>query len=99
MAEVSVLMWERILELRQKNYENRRAVRGVRKLMFDECHLAHRIPQSKHNLKTYGKEVIHHELNLACVCSLRCNSRVLRNLATHPVEGKELIERIREELC
>ncbi len=94
-------MWERILEVKTKKLreqEGRCEVCG-KLMMFDECHLAHRIPQSKHNLKTYGKEVIHHELNLACVCSLRCNSRVLRNLATHPIEGKELIERIRKELC
>ena len=60
--------------------------------------LAHVIPQTKRNLKEYGKEVIHHDLNLKVVCSLKCNAAVLRNLATHPVEGKELIETIKKEL-
>ena len=60
--------------------------------------LAHVIPQTKHNLKEYGKEVIHHDLNLKVVCSLKCNAAVLRNLATHPVEGQELIGRIQEDL-
>lgn len=41
--------------------------------------LAHRIPQSKMNIKKYGKHVIHHSLNLVSVCSLRCNSSVIIN--------------------
>ena len=60
--------------------------------------LAHIIPQTKHNLKEYGKEVIHHDLNLKVVCSLKCNSKVLKNLATHPVEGQELIAKIKKEI-
>lgn len=63
-----------------------------------DCQLAHRIPKTKYNLRTYGPEVIHHELNLACVCSLRCNSAVLLNLATRPVEGMALINTIKKEL-
>lgn len=39
--------------------------------------LAHRISNSKMNMRLYGKEVIHHDLNLAPVCSLACNSAVL----------------------
>lgn len=59
--------------------------------------LAHRIPKTKRNLKSYGKEVIHNPLNLACVCSLRCNSAVLCDPSTRPVEAMELLERIRSE--
>jgi len=67
-------------------------------LALSDCQLAHRIPQTKYNLKTYGKAVLHHEFNLAAVCSLKCNSKVLKNLATHPVEGQELIAKIKKEI-
>jgi hypothetical protein len=62
------------------------------------CQLAHRIPKTKHNLKTYGKRVIHHPFNLACVCGLKCNSAVLLNPATHPLSAKELLDDIQEDL-
>jgi len=41
--------------------------------------LAHRIPQTKVNLKKYGKDVIHHKNNLALVCyrSSRCNDGMM----------------------
>ena len=68
------------------------------KPLYEGFQLAHVIPQTKHNLKKYGKEVIHHDLNLKVVCSLKCNSAVLKNLATHPVEGQELIEKIKKEI-
>jgi hypothetical protein len=38
--------------------------------------LAHRINQSKMYLKKYGKEIIHHDLNMISVCSLKCNIAV-----------------------
>ena len=59
---------------------------------FNDCQLAHRIPQTKYNLRTYGKEVIHHEKNLALVCSLQCNGRV--NIGHRPVAVKKLVEGI-----
>lgn len=62
------------------------------------CQLAHRIPKTKRNLKTYGKKVIHHDLNLAIVCSLRCNSMVLCNIATNPVEAGRIISQIKEAI-
>lgn len=58
--------------------------------------LAHRISQSKAMLRKYGKEVIHHPLNLKLVCSLHCNDLV--SISNHPVAEKELVERIRHEL-
>lgn len=67
-------------------------------LALSDCQLAHRVPKTKGNLRTYGPAIIHHELNLACVCSLRCNSAVLLNLATRPVEAQALIDRIKKEL-
>jgi len=67
-------------------------------LHLSNLQIAHRITKAKSYLKQYGKEVIHHPLNLATVCSLRCNSAVLLSPATHPLEAAELIERIRENL-
>lgn len=63
-------------------------------LALSDCQLAHRIPQTKYNLRTYGKTVLHHEYNLAAVCSLRCNSAVLLSPATHPIEAAELVTKI-----
>jgi uncharacterized membrane protein YccC len=60
--------------------------------------VAHRVPQHKRYLRRYGKAVIHHPLNLKVVCSLRCNSAVLLDPATHPIEAEELIQRIKEDL-
>ena len=49
--------------------------------------LAHRIPQSKMNIRKYGKRVIHHPLNLVSVCGLRCNSSVI----VHGEEERALV--------
>ena len=67
-------------------------------LALSDCQLAHRIPQTKYNLRTYGKTVLHHEFNLVAVCSLGCNSAVLLSPATHPIESKALIGRIQDDL-
>ena len=68
-------------------------------LTLDGCQIAHRLPQTKYNLKTYGKHIMHHQKNLACVCSLKCNSAVLLNRSTHPVESEILLEAILEDIC
>lgn len=60
--------------------------------------IAHRIPKFKRYLKKWGKEVIHHPFNLAIVCSLRCNSAVLLDPATRPIEAEQLIQRILENI-
>ena len=65
---------------------------------YSTAQLAHRVPKTAYNLKHYGSEVINHELNLAVVCSLKCNSAVLCNPASRPVEAHELIEKIKEQL-
>ncbi|MHC1623303.1 MAG: hypothetical protein ACXQTR_01780 [Candidatus Methanospirareceae archaeon] len=59
--------------------------------------LAHRIPKTKGYIKRYGSEVIHHDLNIAVVCSLRCNSAVLLDPSTHPIEAQDLVQRIRHD--
>lgn len=57
--------------------------------------LAHRIPQTKANLRRYGKAVIHHDMNLASVCSLRCNSAVL----IHGTEIEALVDDISRHIA
>jgi len=56
--------------------------------------IAHRIPQSKMNLKKYGKAVIHHRFNLAVTCGLECNGRVV----VHGKTEERLVERIQQDL-
>jgi tRNA/tmRNA/rRNA uracil-C5-methylase (TrmA/RlmC/RlmD family) len=60
--------------------------------------LAHKVEKSKANLKKYGKQIIHHPMNLVAVCSLKCNDAVLLSPKTHPIEANELIEEIRRNL-
>ncbi len=67
-------------------------------LHLGNLQLAHRIPKAKRYLRRYGKAVIHHPLNLKVVCSLRCNSAVLLDPATRPIETEELIQQIKEDL-
>ena len=47
-----------------------------KQIPFNQAQLAHRICKSKANIKKYGADVIHHPLNMALVCSLKCNSKV-----------------------
>lgn len=58
--------------------------------------LAHRIPQTKQNVKHYGERVIHHPYNLAWVCGLACNDAV--SISNHPVDRARLLARIYDEL-
>jgi ferredoxin len=51
--------------------------------------LAHLIPQRKHLIRRYGKEIIYHKKNLVTVCGLRCNNAVQVNAP----ELQELIAR------
>ena len=59
---------------------------------------AHRIPKTKAYLKKYGAEVIHHRENIVITHPGRCNSAVLLDPKTHPVEATKLIESIKKEL-
>lgn len=67
-------------------------------ICLNECQLAHIIPATKNNLHEFGKAIIHHPLNLKLVCSLKCNSAVLKSPATHPMEARDLVELIRSKL-
>ena len=58
--------------------------------------LAHRISQSKTNLKLWGEAVIHHRLNLRGTHAGRCNSRV--SLNPDSIEAEKLVYTIQKEL-
>ena len=65
-------------EKKQRLYIERSGVCAVcgKLVKYSECQLAHKIGQTKANLKKYGKEVLHNEKNLELVCGLACNSAV-----------------------
>lgn len=65
-------------------------------LNFGTFHLSHRIPQTKRNLKTYGKAVLHHPKNLRGCCGHACNDRV--SISNHPIEIQQLLREIQEDL-
>lgn len=70
-------MTEEYREMRRRLYiraEGRCEVCGAP--LNDYFELAHRIPQRKHLIKKYGKDVIHHPLNLRVTCRGRCNDSV-----------------------
>ena len=58
--------------------------------------LAHRIRQSKQNLKKYGEEIMHHNFNLVATCSLKCNGRV--DITFNTLEHNKLIDRIKKDI-
>lgn len=60
--------------------------------------LAHRIPQTKANIKKFGKRVIHHSYNLALVCpgKPRCNDGVM--IGQDLLEEHKLLARIAKAL-
>ena len=56
--------------------------------------LAHRCPQRKHRVRRYGRNAIHHPLNLAAACSLECNGR----LQLHASEWAKHIDMVCESI-
>jgi hypothetical protein len=70
--------------------------------------IAHRIPQRKHLIRKYGKEIIHHPVNLRATCCLKCNAsvstlnykEVLEEILEYAIEHGEtkIIGRIKEVL-
>ena len=61
-----------------------------------QMELAHRISQSKTNLKLWGAEVIHHRLNLRGTHPGRCNSRAALN--PDSIEAEKLVYDIQKEI-
>ena len=64
---------------------------------YSTAQLGHRINQSKVNIKKYGKSVIHNELNMVPVCSLRCNGAVAIG-KSKTAEIERLVEEIKKTL-
>ncbi len=62
-----------------------------------ELQLAHRISATKYNIAEFGRAVMYHERMLILTCS-KCNSSVLINRASNPVEAMQLIEEIKQEI-
>ena len=58
---------------------------------------AHKIPQTKKNLKAYGTAVIHHPKNLVPACGLECNSAA--SISNHTVARKLLLSEIFMDLA
>jgi hypothetical protein len=56
--------------------------------------LAHRIPQRKHLIETYGKDIIHHPCNLRATCCLDCNGQV--SVAQNMEGLRAVLQEIRE---
>ena len=57
---------------------------------FNQAQLAHRISKSKANIKKYGKDFIHSDINIALVCSAKCNDAV--NVGFKPMEVQRLLD-------
>lgn len=63
-----------------------------RTLLDGTPQLGHKIPQSKMMVRKYGREVIHHPLNMAATCSLKCNAAVS---IRKPADVEDLVTEIR----
>jgi 5-methylcytosine-specific restriction endonuclease McrA len=59
--------------------------------------LAHRISASKHNISEYGRIVMYHHDMMVLTCD-KCNSSVLMNIASNPIEAMELIKSIQQSI-
>lgn len=90
----------KIQELKEKKMISQRGVCagcGKEFRIGDTLELAHRIPQRKYLIKLYGKDILHHELNMELTHSGYCNSAVqLSPNKTMLVET--LVEKIRETI-
>ena len=76
--------------------DNFQCVCGKSVYAYGTPQLGHVVPQRKHFLKRYGKEIIHHPMNLVSTCSLKCNASV--SIGGKPLEIAELVEKIKQEL-
>lgn len=60
-------------------------------LESDKIELAHGLIDSVPNVKLFGKDIIDHVLNLSATHSGKCNSKMLINRSTRPIEAQERI--------
>ena len=92
---MSIKNYRDIFEKKWNDNRGRCEVCGV-PLSGKQPQLAHRIAKKKMWIAKYGAEVIDHEMNLALVCGLQCNSAVLIDMKDLPRE--ELAEKIKTEI-
>lgn len=78
------------------NRDNWHCVVCGKKTDWSTGQLAHRIPKTKYNLKTYGDRIINHPMNLRLTCSLKCNDAVL--IGGKPIEKEQLLYAIKNTL-
>jgi hypothetical protein len=65
---------------------------------YGTAQLGHKIPQTKYNLRKYGKEILHHRLNMEPVCCLDHNSKVAIGKSMER-EISELVEKIKKAIA
>ena len=63
---------------------------------YNSPQLAHRIPQSKTNIKKYGKSVIHHPDNIKSACCLGCNASL--SIGSNNIQAFNLVRSIEKKL-
>ncbi len=70
-------------------------------MSFGQIQMAHRLRQSKANLKKWGKDIIHHENNLVATCSLSCNAKVStsnwREVFSDIAKDRSMLEVLKEK--
>lgn len=86
------------LEANERKLEAHSMARGKcqicgKSISLSASHWSHKIPKTKPYLKKYGDEIINHDLNLVITCDL-CNSKVLIDPKSNPLEAQELIDTI-----
>lgn len=62
----------------------------------EQGQIAHRIPQRKWCIKHFGRDVIHHPMNMVLVCNLECNAKVQLN--PDSLEAERLARKILREI-
>lgn len=63
---------------------------------FQTYHMAHIIGKGKTNMRLYGKEIIHHPLNIKATCGDACNRAA--SCGAHTEEIRVLVEKIRKNI-
>jgi 5-methylcytosine-specific restriction endonuclease McrA len=62
-----------------------------------QLQLAHKVAASKFNIIEFGREVMYHPDMMVLTCD-KCNSSVLINRASNPIEAMELITSIQQSI-
>lgn len=90
---------EKIYNLKNQKFLEQHGICPACKKEFkssDKLELAHIVPQRKWCLKRFGKEVIHHPLNMKLTHSGNCNAKVQIN--PDSLQAEQLVFAIRNEI-